>query len=92
MESYIIVYSIIFVLIPVAIAGNRRQPNWAILLNLLVSVLIVPVLFLWVLAGAAFGSLEGLLMAIIFLFLPYSLAFIIEGKKEIENRDDLQDS
>jgi len=86
MEFIIIIYSIFFVFIPAGIAGNRGQSGWAILLNLLVSILVTPYLFLSVIVGAAFGSLDGLGPALICLFIPYSLAFIIKkgGGKELE--------
>ena len=80
-ELSIFVYSLFFVLIPLAIFSTTKQSGWKLLLILFVSMLISPAICLWAISGLTFGNYENLALVIVCLFLPSSLALIIEGER-----------
>ena len=81
MELFIVVYSLVSVLIPLTIADNKGQSGWILSLMLFVTMLFCPALCLWAISGLTFGNHENLALVIICLFLPSSLALLIDGEK-----------
>lgn len=72
--EHVLFYMLLFVFPPFLIAHSNHQPAWALFLNLFISVFLAPFAVLYVIAGAAFGSLEGLGLAIVLLFTPFLMA------------------
>ncbi len=80
-ELFIFIYSLFFVLIPLAIFSTNRHSGWKLMLILFVSMLILPAICLWAISGLTFGNYENIGLVIFCLFLPSSLVLIIDDEK-----------